>query len=363
MRNRQGFAAPHVLGAVVAVAILAACSGAGNGFSSAPPLDTSAARVAQRTSVSQNLYVANLHNITVYAPGANSPLRTISSGIDYPKALAFDKSGNLYATVGPDLTGCSTSVVVFASGGDKPLRTFAQKGQCVTSAVVDGAGNLYVSFDSKLIEYAAASGKVIWTLSYPEGAGIQALAFGSSLLYAVRMDFPSDAYAVAAFVPGSTKAQRTIATGSSASSRLSFAAGRLYALNGATQFAPGSVTIYPPGIRVVERKISTGVSNPVAFARDASGNLYVANCADCFTGGDKHGNISVYAPQSSKVSRTIWRGFTYPSALAFDSSGNLYVANNEYTRGSVAIYSAGASTPSRTIKTGVVLPRALAFGP
>ena len=69
-----------------------------------------------------NLYVENefSNNVTVYAPGSSSPLRTISQSVNGPDALLFDGSGNLYVA-----NYDSATVTVYAEGSTKPLRTIS----------------------------------------------------------------------------------------------------------------------------------------------------------------------------------------------------------------------------------------------
>ena len=50
---------------------------------------------------SGNLYVANFSgnttgNVTVYAAGSGTPLRTVSQGVSAPDSVAFDSAGKLY---------------------------------------------------------------------------------------------------------------------------------------------------------------------------------------------------------------------------------------------------------------------------
>lgn len=71
-------------GACLSAALLAACGG-GSFPSSAPTSVLTAA-------ANQDLYVANClptNNITVYAAGTTSLLRTISEGVKLPLGLAF----------------------------------------------------------------------------------------------------------------------------------------------------------------------------------------------------------------------------------------------------------------------------------
>jgi DNA-binding beta-propeller fold protein YncE len=87
-----------------------------------------------------NLYVANNlgDNISVYAKGSNSVLRTISQHMHGPRALAFDQSGNLFVSNG-------NKVTVYAAGKAKVLRVINDDVRTPGALAFDGSGNLYVA--------------------------------------------------------------------------------------------------------------------------------------------------------------------------------------------------------------------------
>jgi sugar lactone lactonase YvrE len=69
----------------------------------------------------ENLYLAeygdhNQSKIKVYPPGGKTPIRIITSSLNAPQRLAFDRDGELF--VPNDNT---SSVSVFAAGGSKPI--------------------------------------------------------------------------------------------------------------------------------------------------------------------------------------------------------------------------------------------------
>jgi len=110
----------------------------------------------------QNLYVANCavcssgvkgsDQILVYAPGATTPFRTISTGVNEPVALAIDSADDLYVAnclncglgaaayvSGPD------SVTEYAYGGYSPVRTISYSQIDVPfSLAVDKSDDLFV---------------------------------------------------------------------------------------------------------------------------------------------------------------------------------------------------------------------------
>lgn len=95
--------------------------------------------------------------------------------------------------------------------------------------------------------------------------------------------------------------------------------------------------------------VSSGVSLPYAIAKDASGNLYVANFSA--------NTISKITP-SGTVSTFVSSGLSRPAALAFDASGNLYVAN--YSANTISRVTTGGVVSS-FVSTGLSSPAGLAF--
>ena len=98
---------------------------------------------------------------------------------------------------------------------------------------------------------------------------------------------------------------------------------------------------------------NTALSNAAGIARDAAGNLYVANPPLNPVGG---GSITVYAPEASGNAapvRTITgdsTGLYDPVGIVLDRAGNVYVTNT-YT---VTVFAPGASgnaVPIRTIES------------
>lgn len=77
-------------------------------------------------SGSGNLFVANnlSNTVTAYAPGSAKVLRTISQGLSYPDALAFDRSRTLYvANYCYVLKYCDGGKVIVYKSDGKLLRT------------------------------------------------------------------------------------------------------------------------------------------------------------------------------------------------------------------------------------------------
>ena len=76
--------------------------------------------------------------VSKFAPGATTPTATLT-GLDYPVALAFDPSGNLYVA-----NWSATTVSEFAPGATTPTATLTGLNDPHALAV-DSSGNLYVA--------------------------------------------------------------------------------------------------------------------------------------------------------------------------------------------------------------------------
>jgi len=73
---------------------------------------------------------------------------------------------------------------------------------------------------------------------------------------------------------------------------------------------------------VLENTITDGICEPLDFAFDSFGNLYVGNEADT-----NSSNITVYAAGTGVLMETITKGIDRPAGLSIDTSNNLYVSN------------------------------------
>jgi sugar lactone lactonase YvrE len=131
---------------------------------------------------SGNLYVANSGSTTgegcgtdpgsvqIYAPGASSPMYNISGaqGICQPFRLTFDATGNLYvANISRLDGGPPSTVTVYAPGGNTLLRTITDGVSSPWSLALDKAGFLYVAnrFIGTITVYSPGSTELVQTLS------------------------------------------------------------------------------------------------------------------------------------------------------------------------------------------------------
>jgi hypothetical protein len=130
---------------------------------------------------SGNLYVAGFGGTTsgdcgtspgtvqVYAPGVNSPSYTIfgAQGICEPFRLIFDATGNLYVANESFEGGPPSSITVYAPGSNTLLRTITDGVSSPWSMAFDQAGHLYVAnrFINTVTMYSPGSSELVQTLS------------------------------------------------------------------------------------------------------------------------------------------------------------------------------------------------------
>ena len=281
----------------------------------------------------QNLYVSAQvppsHAILQFTPDGTRS--TYASGLLFPRGLAFDSIGNLFAaeTVVPDNHDIGR-VLKFnlrnkASTGGSAANFFFE------GLAVDIAGNAYVmATDDKSPTLAGTIFKFT-----PDG---ERIVFGS--------------------VPGTTGDNEP-----QPSWGLAFdSAGYLYAADG------GAQTIYkfaPNGTRTVfagPSAFDPGVY-PVGLAFDSSGNLFVSTEAlSNFSGND---TILKFTPNGMKS--IFATGLSFPRGLAFDSSGYLFVAEVNQPEvnqpGDVLKFPPGGGPPTVFASFSSGRPEFLSFGP
>lgn len=311
-----------------------------------------------------NLYVGNTENfgysnVNVYAPNSNTPLRTITDGTVFLRAIGI-RSGELYVVNGDD----RSSVTVYEKGGTKLLRTF-QKKLLYPRALAFGSNNLFVlnnfqdSHISVTVYNPVGGGAPLRTIS----AGLNkpvALSYAAGNMYVANQGpfkIDGDSGSVAVYAGGKDRPARVITQGIAKPTALAFdSAGNLYVANvNVTRTRGPAITVYAKGSSKVLRTITDGVGYDIrALAIDGSQNLYVA-------GWFRSAHVTVYAKGASKPLRTISKGLKGPDAMAFDGSGNLYVADELGHK--VAVYDPKTGALLRTIPQGNLSPVALTFGP
>jgi hypothetical protein len=87
------------------------------------------------------LYVVNnsSNSISEYEPGQTQPFQTITDGLDFPEFCAIDHRGNLWVT---NLAG---NVTEYKTGATMPSGTITNGVSLPTGVAFDRAGNLYVA--------------------------------------------------------------------------------------------------------------------------------------------------------------------------------------------------------------------------
>lgn len=254
-------------------------------------------------------------SITAFTPGGRSIFLTIYV---YPvNALAFDRSGNLYAA--------AVGVGEYRPRSDKLIRGLGEGVHNPDAVAADASGNVYIASDS-----SSSSG----------------LGKGS----------------IEVFPPHGEQLLRKIKRGIHTPVALAFdASGNLYVANcpgcyGAK--SKGSVTEYAQGSGTPLRTLTNGVNTPKALAIGANGVLFVANYPYVI-GKTKPASVTVYAPTGTKPSLKITDGIKAPISLAVDDDdGELYVANR--CAGTITVYAPNSTQVLRTIT--VVGPSQIAIG-
>jgi DNA-binding beta-propeller fold protein YncE len=271
----------------------------------------------------QNLYVSvqtrPSHAILEFTPqGARS---TYASGLLFPRGLAFDSIGNLFAaeTVAPGGRDLLIGRVLKFDLRNHVSTVGSAVNFFFEGLAVDIAGNAYVMAGDQTSPTVAST---IFKFT-PDG---ERIVFGS---------VPSQGWGLAFD-----------------------SAGNLYAADG------GAQTIYkfaPNGARTVfagPSEFAEGES-PVGLAFDSSGNLFVS--IETFTdpGAD---SIVYFSPTG--VKSLFATGLTTPRGLAFDGLGNLFVAeaSGEFLPGDILKFPSDGGMPE-VFASGFFRPQFLTFGP
>ena len=233
----------------------------------------------------QNLFVGNYHDILEFAPGGGE--MNFTGGLNYVRALAFDKAGDLF-----EADCFSGTIFEFINHGgtlsSSPV-SFAANLNNPGAMAFNQAGDLFVASDMGNFIYEFAAGSTTPDIYVNTGlSSPQGLAF----------DRQGNLY-VANWTDGTItkitpeKAQSTFASGLEHPVGLAFsAAGNLYVANAG---ADGFITEITPG--GMQSSIATGLANPQGIAFDSEGNLYVT----CHSNTVNGGNLTKIAPDKTKT--------------------------------------------------------------
>jgi sugar lactone lactonase YvrE len=112
------------------------------------------------------------------------------------------------------------------------------------------------------------------------------------------------------------------------------------------------IAVYQSGGDQPYRKITEGIANPFALAKDGEGNLFVAN-----GGSGARGWVSVYAPGATEPTRKITSGITKDFSIAVAPSGELFIRDSASAE--IYEYARRSQTIERKITQGIVSPTAI----
>jgi sugar lactone lactonase YvrE len=277
----------------------------------------------------QNLYVSAQvppsHAILEYTPSGTQSV--YASGLLFPRGLAFDSIGNLFAaeTLEPDNHDIGRALKFNLRNHRNTVGSAAKF--FFEGLAVDIAGNAYVMANDDNSPTAAST---IFKLT-PDG---ERIVFGS---------VPSQGWGLAFD-----------------------SVGNLYAAEGGVGLT-GDRTIFkfaPDGTRTVFAGPDAFPEGeyPVGLAFDSSGNLFVS--IETFT--DPGADSIVYFTPSGMKS-TFATGLTTPRGLAFDTSGNLFVAEVNQPElgqpGDILKFPPGGGSPTVFASFSIGRPEFLTFGP
>jgi hypothetical protein len=133
------------------------------------------------TDTSGNLYVANLHSVTIYPPGATSPSTTITNGVSYASDVAVDYGGNIYVTNNGGDSG-QQWINFYPAGATAPSYTWypPQSGNVLTGIALiypteSSQSEVYVTY------FNTSQGYPVGSILFCEPAYTTCFATGDSL--------------------------------------------------------------------------------------------------------------------------------------------------------------------------------------
>ncbi len=348
---------------------------------------------------SGNMYVAETHNNDIKKIQAGTHAITVfATGFSTPAGMAYDATTNsiFVCDYGNQeikkvrFDGGTTSVYwVDSFGGSFPLRVSVDNsgtiffiasgsldffykfpggnttnedgeftppnGDAYNAVLPDGKGDLYVlpNYEASEIQIITPFGGYFVDKRLPAGLNFDPNAGSISGLPQVAS--PSTNYTVTAYhtadslnaVPVAASAIVNITVNQPAAPAVSYTT-QSYAIN-APVTSPNAAPISTGGIvgdfsyRATASVIGQGFSLPNGVAKDAAGNIYVAD----------RGNNLVKKIAPGGTITAIGSGFSKPTGVAVDAAGNVYVADNGNNAvkkipaggGSTVLWGTGFSTP------------------
>lgn len=181
-------------------------------------------------------YAAHDLGVGVFGPGSPGKpklLREIRSGVRAPRALALDKSGDLF------VANCLTciyndrrdTITVYAKGGSEPVQKIWKSVKTPSAIAVDSKGRLYVA-NVDVTRGGFHSG---WVSVYASGATmpLRKVTNGINVPVGIAIDPDDNLYvansygtSVTVYAPGGAKLLRKITDGASYPQSLAFSAYR-----------------------------------------------------------------------------------------------------------------------------------------
>jgi hypothetical protein len=351
-----------LLAIVCAVGCLTAC----NAATAVTPATVSH---ESRREASWHLYVANTGNntITVYDPGATTPVETISKNLTNPSKIKFSKTGSLYALncfdCGYQDTG---NVTAYSAHSHSFLRTITDGLDGPADIAIDAAGNLYVAnrLGNTVTVYPPGGTKATRTITH----GIvqpHSLAIDSSdRIYVANCpdSCRDDSGGTVTVYDGHTgDLLETISGLEDVGPILIGPGGDLYAVVfGSSDSEPSYVGVFPWRSLKPVRKMNSELLG-LALTVDATGDTYVAECGfECLYSYEYNtGVVQEYGPKGNPILE-ITRKHDIATALAMGADGNLYAS---YEGNEVLGYSPGSKKPDIVITSGVSVPMDIGIGP
>ena len=261
--------------------------------------------VALATDSNGDVFVANYYNNnnTVEEFSASGSLvRTLSSGIFGPVALATDSIGDVFVA-----NSSSNTVEEFSASGNL-IRTLSNGISNPQALATDSNGDVFVA--NNTVEEFSASGNLIRTLS----GGISGPG-------ALATDSTGDVYVANYYnntveeFSASGNLIRTLSSGISYPFALATDSnGDVFVAN----FLNNTVEEFNASGSLI-RTLSSGIFGPRALATDSIGDVFVENLGN---------NTVEEFSASGNLIWTLSKGISYSTTLATDSNGDVFVAND-----------------------------------
>jgi hypothetical protein len=271
----------------------------------------------------QNLYVSvngplgqPNGSISEYTPDGTQI--TFASGISSPRGVAFDSTGNLYATISTVVDDHLVCKVVKFNSRRRPTAIGGAPFYGTFEGIAtDAVGNVYVlsfggRYSSTIFKFVPSVSRSVFGTVPGEGFGLA--IDGAGNLYAADSGSDTVDATIYKFAPDGT---RTVFVGPSAFADETFPVGLAFDSSGnlfvSTEGDPGSDTILKFTPTGTESTFATGLTQPRGLAFDAAGNLFVAE-----TLAAPNGDILKFTPDGTGT--VFATGIDRPEFLAFGPS-------------------------------------------